>query len=770
MLWRKAYRDLRAMGLRALLIVVVIGVGPGTAAGISLALHDVERTRDAFYSRNALADLDLRLRRPLAPAQLLARARDAGASRAEARLILPGAALPGGQAEAAAELVGMSPQATLNRLAVTDGRGLGAPATGGAVLETDFARRFDIHPGDRLRLRLGGRRVAVPVRGLARSPEYLLATANPDYLVPQRGSLAVTFMPLRALQALAGVRGRVNDLVVDLPGRGTGRGQAIAAGLPVARIIPRAQQYSLRLTNADIHSFSIFAPVMGAVFAVVGLLLIGLSLRRLVSSQRRELGALLALGYSPRTVVATVLLPAAILAVAGGMVAVAATIGVGRLVADQYSAAVGFPGTQHPLAAGPLVLAAGLAIGSTLLAALLPAYRLARLDPTQAMRGESIGSFELPERLQRATAFAPPALTYGIRGLLRRPLVTVATVVSIGGAIGLGAALNILVSSTNASVDAEFATQGWTHSADLASPLPARRASVLARRAGERRAEPTVKGPADLRSPEGRSARVQLTGLAERPALLHLNLTAGTGPAPARIVLSEQTARRLDAGLGAKLALATPSHRTEVRVGGIARTLATEQSYLPRGQASTLLGIPGRATNLLVAGNAAAAQRLRDDPAVTRVTSKASALAAERDLIKELTGLIGVLQAISLGVGALFLVSTLTLSYLDRRGEFATLRALGYARRQIAAAVVGEALTQTLLAAALSVPLGVLIASPLSQRIAEAWFEIGLHAEPPSFLLVILPALGLAVLAAAHATRRALRLNIASTVRERLIG
>jgi len=74
MLWRKAYRDLRAMGLRAVLIVVVIGAGPGTAAGIALAMHDVEATRDDFYSRYALAGLDLRLRRPLPVALLRRRA------------------------------------------------------------------------------------------------------------------------------------------------------------------------------------------------------------------------------------------------------------------------------------------------------------------------------------------------------------------------------------------------------------------------------------------------------------------------------------------------------------------------------------------------------------------------------------------------------------------------------------------------------------------------------------------------------------------------
>jgi putative ABC transport system permease protein len=766
----KAWRDLRAMGVRALLIVAVIGAGPGTAAGISLALHQVHHARDRFYSRYHLANLDVRLRRPLPPAALTARARAAGARRIETRLILSGEALLPG-AEPAAEVVGMDPHASLNQLAVTAGAGLTGASGAGAVLDASFAEHYGLHPGQRLTVALAGRRIALAIRGLARGPEFLMATSNPDYLVPQRGSLAVVFMAREALARLTGMGGGVNDLAVDLPGGGaSARANALTAGLPAARIIPRSEQYGLRMTNADIHSFSIFAPVMGVVFALVGVLLIALSLRRLVISQRRELGALLALGYPPRVVVATVLLPAAWLALAGALLAIAITIGVGWLVADQYSNAVGFPAIEHPLAAAPLQLAAGLAIAATLIAALLPAYRLARLDPTQAMRGESVGSFALPAWLQGATAHGGPALTYALRGLLRRPLLTAATVISIAGAVGLAAALNILVSSTNRSVQAEFAHQGWSYSVDLASAMPAGRAVGLAQGAGAARVQPTVEGPARLRQHGGGGADIQLVGLPSRGRLQRLELTSGSLPAPSRIVLSEQTARSLHAALGATLRLSSVAGADEVTVGGIARTLAGQQSYLPSAQAAGLLGIPGRATGLLIAGGPGVAARLRTDPAVARVTSKASGLAAERQLMAELTGLIGVLETISLGVGALFLISTLLLSFLDRRGELATLQALGYGRRQLGAAVVGEAFSQTAIAAVFSIPLGILIASPLAERIAQAWFEIGLHPTPPNFLVVIAPALLVALLVAAHATRRVLRIDIAATVRARLIG
>ncbi len=770
MLLRKGLRDLRAMGARAALMIVVIGAGAGTAAGISLALNDVKQTRNDFYARYSLADLDVRLRQPIAPATLLARAHAAHATAAATRLVLSGQALLDSHGGPTAELLGMKPDARLNRVAVVDGSGLAGATPSDVVLEADFARRYGLGPGDRLPLRAAGHAIEVRVRGLVRSPEYLLATADPDYLVPQKGSLAVVFMRLSALQRLAGVGHRVNDISVDLPGGGGGpNAQRITSGLRAAQITPRSEQFSLRFTDADIRSFSVFAPVMGIVFALVGLLLIALSLRRLVSSQRRELGAMLALGYPPRSVVATVLVPASVLAVAGAALAVLVTVGVGRLVAAEYSSTVGFPFTSHSLSLGPMALGAGLAIASTLVAALVPAYRLARLEPVEAMRGEAVGSFALSPRLKRATATGPLPVVYATRTLLRRPLLSAATVISIGAAIGLAAALNILISSTNNAVEREFDRQAWTHSADLTSPRPASRAAAAALGAGAQKSEAIVKGPAELGGPSGQ-VPAKLVGLPQGAPLLRLDLTGGTLPGPSRAVFAEQTARRAHAAVGDRLELRTPSGAAQVEVTGLARTLAGEEVYLPRRQASSLLSLPGEATTVLLRGSDATARRLRDQPSIARVISKASAKQGGQDLIEELTGLIAVLEAISLGVGALFLVSTLALSYLDRRGEFATLLALGYGRRQLAGIVAEEALVQTAAAAALSIPLALLIASPLSQRIAQAWFEIGLHPEPPSYIIVIVPALALALLAAAQATRRVLGIDIAATVRARLIG
>lgn len=665
----------------------------------------------------------------------------------------------------------MDPVATLDQLAMQQGQPLAPSDPAGAVVVSEFASHAHLRTGNLLRVSVAGRVLTLHVRGIAYSPEYLLATANPAYLIPQPGSLAVIFLPRSGLQALAGLAGQVNDLAVDLPGGGSSAGaHMLASRLPVSAVTPRDQQFSYRFTNADIRSFALFAPVLGGVFAAVGFLLLTLSLRRLVHAQRRELGALLALGYPRRAVTITAVLPATFLGAGGAVMAAAAVVGVAQLVASEYTAAIGFPAIVHTYDPAFLLEAAGAALVTALTAALIPAVSLARLQPSAAMRGDNLPAFTLPAFLRRITAKGGLPLVYASRTMLRRPVPTAATSLSLAAAIGLGAALAVLSTSVNHAVDATFTGQAWSYTADLAQPLPTGQARLLATRAGARAAEPVTQGPAQLAA-AGHCADAQLTGMPSSTSLQHLRIVAGQPPAPGRIVLSEQLASKLAVKTGDTVTITTSrANRQKLTVSGIARTLASQQAFLPQRQAGTLLGLANRATSLYVAGDAGVASRLRADPAVARVTSKAAALASMHQLVSELSGLITTMLAISLGVGALFLVSSLALSYLDREGEFATLRALGYGRRHVTGVVAGESLTQTLAAAALSIPAGILIAWPLAQRIGSAWFQIDLTPAPSNFALAIAGAIGLAILAIMHATRQIMRASISAAVRSRLIG
>jgi len=135
------------------------------------------------------------------------------------------------------------------------------------------------------------------------------------------------------------------------------------------------------------------------------------------------------------------------------------------------------------------------------------------------------------------------------------------------------------------------------------------------------------------------------------------------------------------------------------------------------------------------------------------VASRVEAVEGTRKLVSELTGLIDVLPAISLGVGALFLVSANTLAYLDREAEFATVRAIGYGRRHVVTIVGIESLGQAVITVVLSGPAGLLFAWPLLWRIGRAWFHVSMTASASDDALVVLVLLPAALVAAFSARR-----------------
>ncbi|HZD22566.1 MAG TPA: FtsX-like permease family protein, partial [Acidimicrobiia bacterium] len=647
---------------------------------------------------------------------------------------------------------------------------LGSLAADQVLIEADFARFAGLSVGDRLTLHLTGQTTAWEVAGLVRSPEYLLATANPQYLIPQRGSLAVVFMPRTRLQEVTAAPGQANDVIIDFPpGSAVGSTQALASTLPVARLTPRSAQYSLRFTQADVNIFSMLAPVLGGVFAVSGLLLVMLSLLRLVEYQRRELGAMMAIGYSRTAVVTSVVLVAALLGLAGAAAGTGVTAGIGRLVSAEYAAAVGFPATVHRLEARSLLLCLAVALGTALVAAILPASRVTKLTPAAAMRGRSSGSFRPLRWLERATQDWSTPWAYAFRSLIRRPLLTLATVASVAAAIGLGAALHIVTSSATDATDAAFAGDAWTHTVDLAAPLSVAQAGQIAAAAGIDRFESILQGPARLTSESGAVADLQIVGIPSTGRLMTLAVVTGALPTQETIDLSEQTARSLDVSVGHPVTIAVPAGTTRLTVGGEIRTLARDTAYATRDEVARLLNRTGEVSTLLVVADPEEAATLRADPTVARVAAKAQAQDGIEELITELTQLINIMLAISLGVGVLFLVSSLSLAFLDRRDEFATLEAMGYGRRPIATIVAAETLLQTIVACLLAVPAGLLLAAPLVARMGEVWFHISIDADPYDFV-VIGPALILAVIPAAITVRRLQRLNISETVRARLIG
>jgi putative ABC transport system permease protein len=112
-----------------------------------------------------------------------------------------------------------------------------------------------------------------------------------------------------------------------------------------------------------------------AVVGVAGVLVFS------VSGRTREFGIRMALGAQPGNLLTSVITEGAVMAVAGIVAGAIFGYALARL-AGSYVEGVRMPGIM------PVVVSAGVLLGAAVIASVLPAARAARIDVTQALRGE----------------------------------------------------------------------------------------------------------------------------------------------------------------------------------------------------------------------------------------------------------------------------------------------------------------------------------------------------------------------------------------------
>jgi ABC-type lipoprotein release transport system permease subunit len=126
-----------------------------------------------------------------------------------------------------------------------------------------------------------------------------------------------------------------------------------------------------------------------------------------------------------------------------------------------------------------------------------------------------------------------------------------------------------------------------------------------------------------------------------------------------------------------------------------------------------------------------------------------------------------IVSLMALGIGALFVSSMLGRSVVERRLEFATLKAIGLPNRTILLVVVLEALLVCAVATLLGIGLSLLLGRWINTAIAEQYgFENLYQADFVSFVTVLAVALALGLVAGLLPARRATRVDPVEILRE----
>jgi len=531
---------------------------------------------------------------------------------------------------------------------------------------------------------------------------------------------------------------------------------------------------------------------------------------RLIARQRREIGALMAMGYSARHFYAGYLLLGLVPGLIGACLGSLAAVFYARAFAANLSQMAGLPEPVMRYGAG--TFARGVAISGMvgLAAAALPLMRLLRLTPARAMRGgDEIQYRPLPRRLERLLGAAGPSARYALRNLFRRPRLSSALVALVAIAIAVPAALLTTQSTWMVWSEDWMGKVPRDATVTFKAGLEERAVGALAADAGLAAAEPFVQGACTLERPGRPSEELRLRGLAVPARLERIDLRSGRPFASAdapEVILN--VAPGDPARLGDRVRLVVRGRAAELTVVGLASDLGRGTAEVPLETARRLLGLEGKASGMFVRwgrGPAAATPALAaiapdpgaevidlEDPAevaprkdagrpdarslllghemVSGVQAWADLHAALRGYLEEYRAIATPLIGLSGLMAFLSVLSLLGILLLERDVEVATLRSLGYGRAELGRMLALEIACYASAGLLLALPGWWVLAELLCGIMARTWFPIPSAYLASDLLTVVGPiAVCLAVTWAAS-LRGLLRLDLRATLAARAIG
>lgn len=781
---RKLARELWRLRGQLVSIALVVAAGVMTVVTLRGTYESLASSLHRYYRDYRFADVFASLER--APEPLARRIeRIPGVAAVQTRVALVVTLdVPGLTEPAVGQLLSIPPRPapTLNAIHLLGGRYPDAARPDEVLISESFAAANGLRVGDRLGALIHGRWRRLEIVGIAISPDYIGEVA-PGSLFPDDRRFGILRMGRDALAAAAGLEDAFNDVSLELAS-GASEGAVIAE---LDRLLEpyggrgaygRARHPSHQAVTGELEQNRIMGTVIPAIFLGVAAFLLNIVLGRLVGTQRDQIGVLKAFGYGNLDVGRHYLGFALAAVVPGALLGTALGVWFGRSLTQVYGRYFRFPELQYEVSWTLVAIAAAVSVAAAAFGALGAVRRAVRLSPAEAMRPDSPQRFR-PSPVERLGlgAWLSASARMIVRNLERRPLRSLMSTIGVAFAVAILLTTMVFVDAIDFMIDVQFRRlQGEDLSVAFVAPRGAAVRHELAALEGVTRVELFRSVPVRLsHGPRERSTAI--TAL-QPDAMLRRLVDQERGPLPLPpqgVVLNSKLAEVLGVAVGDTVhARVLEGRRAERRLPVVAtvQEMFGISAYMDYRALHALLGEAPAASGayLRVEDDRVAAlnERLKRLPAVASVYSPAVLRESfEQQISENLMVTLSFLLVLAtiLAVGVIYNGARIALS--ERAREVASLRVLGFTRREVSVLLLGEQAVLTALAIPLGWAIGVGFAAGILATLDLETYRIPLVITGRSYLLSAAVAAAAALLAALAVRRRIHRLDLIEVLKTR---
>ncbi len=743
-LTRKALRDLFHVRGQATAIALVIGSGIAVLVMSLSTVESISWSKDAFYDHYGFADVFAHLKRaPLAVAEQIEAL--PGVARVETRISYDVTIDVEDMIEpAVGRLISIPDRGRprLNGLYLREGRWLAPFQRNEVLVGEPFAEAHRLQPGDHVAAIINGRRQLLKIVGISLSPEYLIQIGSGS-LMPDNRRFGVFYMGYEGLAAAIDMDGAFNDVSLQLM-RGASEPEVIRRLDTITETYGgvgaygRDEQVSHQYISDEIRQLRGMAMVAPIIFLFVAAFLLNVVLSRLVNTQREQIAALKAFGYSKFEIATHYLQMMMAIPLFGALCGIAGGAYLGNRMARMYAQFYRFPVFSFQLDPQVVVLAFVVSVGAAIVGTLAAVRRAVVLAPAEAMRPEPPANFR-PTILERTGlgVFLPQTLRMILRSLERQPIKALLSILGISLAVAVLILGEFMLDAITYIMDFQFRlAQRQDVSVTLVEPGSHRAIHEIEHLPGVMQCQPFRFVPVRLRS-EHRHERTSIQGLPDNQLYRLINAEEREITLPERgLVLSEMLAKQLQVEPGDFVTveiLEGERHVRQIPVSALVAEFSGMNAYMRLDRLRQLMeeGDSSSGAYLQVDTDRLDElyQTLKQTPQVAAVNIKQAALQSFEETIAEnllRMRISNVWFATIIAFGVVYNSARISLS--ERSRELSTLRVIGFTRPEISGILLGELAILTLAA----IPPGMLIGYGFA-----AYMTLGLQTEIYRIPLVV---------------------------------
>ncbi len=749
-LHRKLLRDLWQLRGPATAIALVIACGVATFVMFLSTLDSLKVTRDDYYRQYRFADVFADLKR--APQTVADRiATIPGVDRVDTRVVAPVTLDMAGFNEPVTGVITSVPdegEAPLNKLYIKSGRPLAEGREDEVEVSEAFAAAHGLKPGDGLYVIIKGRRLHLTIAGTATSPEYV-HQLRPGGVFPDYRRYAVMWMARTPLAAAYDMKDAFNNVVLSLD-RGAAPENVIDRLDEVLRPYggtganTRKDQISNRFLSEEFKQLENIASIFPVIFLAVSAFLLNVVITRLVGTQREQIAALKAFGYSNAEValhyIQLVMVIVALAAWAG--------LGTGAWLAHGlagiYTTFFRLPYLEFRLApgivAGAVLVSAAAGAAGTVVAV----GRAVRLRPAEGMRSEPPARYRetLVERMGLKRMISAPTRMI-LRHLALRPLKSLLSIVGIAFAGAILMTGRFQDDTVSFMMYVQYVlSQRQDLTVTFVEPTSYKALYELRSLPGVTAAEPFRSVPVRLRHGHY-SYRTGIEGVPPGGALYRLldsRLSSVALPAEG-LVMTDYLGRILHVRPGDRVTVEVLEGSQPVRevpVVALVKQYLGLSGYMNLDALNRLLDEGHAISGAYLAVDTRAMTRiysaLKERPRVLSVAERVQEIRNFNKTLNETmlfwTTVAAVFSAI-IAFGVIYNTARITLT--ERSRELASLRVLGYTRGEISYILLGELGLLTLAAIPLGLVIGHWLCGYIAHSIQSDLYRVPLVLEPKTY-------------------------------------